>query len=577
VLHCCRYNYYIISHICTNHINIHKQIALGIKHLHSLNIVHRDIKPHNILLAWKDKKVDQTKSGSSICEADISKYILKISDMGLSKKFEMDDGSNHSTNWSSTIFGTGRFSIDGSNAIAQSCMSRETETELYDHLINAVGTIGWQAPELISGRKGAKYARASADDRNGQKVLATKVDVFALGCVFHYVLVPGEHPFGSCHERQCKIQEGRCDLSGLECFPEAWDLVSRMINDNPRKRPNMTQVCDHVLFWTAQKKVDFLCELSDVLESPLDGAKVHSQGMKDMLVGLESNAKVVFGSNGWKDVLDSSLLVDLGRYRKYDYDSVRDCLRMIRNKKHHLKDLPEDIRSVLSTDTGFVNYFMKLYPKLLLHCVKTTSCKMSKDEPIYAKYCSSLGRMYMKDVEVGHKDMDEVVVRGGSALADMFQCRGWYSQKNPERDSWTGKSISSLSKAAITGAAAAKTRINTRKYKFSLCANWEESKGEECQWNAKCICAHGPLELRASEEQWKGWGKGKCDVEDEQKYCDEANEVQVGGKSGGIDILGAAKNHTAVMKASGSGAKTRPPGAKKGGGKSKVHATKSNA
>ena len=62
------------------------------------------------------------------------------------------------------------------------------------------GTEGWMAPEI-----------ESTDERS----LSFAIDVFALGCIFYYVLSSGAHPFGDYIRRQENIRHGRFDLKKL--------------------------------------------------------------------------------------------------------------------------------------------------------------------------------------------------------------------------------------------------------------------------------------------------------------------------------------------------------------------------
>jgi serine/threonine-protein kinase/endoribonuclease IRE1 len=50
------------------------------------------------------------------------------------------------------------------------------------------------------------------------------------------------------------------------------------------------------------------------------------------LCELESNAEDIVGKDWLKNSLDRNLVDNLGKYRKYDAGSVRDLLRVIRNK-----------------------------------------------------------------------------------------------------------------------------------------------------------------------------------------------------------------------------------------------------
>lgn len=48
-------------------------------------------------------------------------------------------------------------------------------------------------------------------------------------------------------------------------------------------------------------------------------------------------------------------------------NTIRDLLRVIRNKKHHYRDLPEDVQQVVGAlPDGYLSYFAKRYPMLLL-------------------------------------------------------------------------------------------------------------------------------------------------------------------------------------------------------------------
>ncbi|CAG8502721.1 5803_t:CDS:2 [Diversispora eburnea] len=174
------------------------QIISGLHHLHSMKIVHRDIKPQNILLAPSRYKKFTKKDG--ITQETKSVRVL-ISDFGLCKKLEGESSSFHNTT------------------------------------NNAGGTIGWRAPELLS-----PSSPPSPDKyENGQPRRVTKaIDIFSAGCLFYYVLSDGDHPFGDRYSREINILKGVYELNKLDGVGEegimARDLIERMIERDPKKR-----------------------------------------------------------------------------------------------------------------------------------------------------------------------------------------------------------------------------------------------------------------------------------------------------------------------------------------------------
>ncbi|KAF8128728.1 hypothetical protein EV363DRAFT_1507755 [Boletus edulis] len=348
-----------------------RHITSGLRHLHSLKIIHRDIKPHNILIS-------NPKNGTT--GKDGGRRML-ISDFGLCKKLEVDQ-----TSFLPTAQGA-----------------------------HAAGTVGWRAPEILRGdvklddSLNDDGSQSSTDSTstvvNGSSSstqrpttrLTKAVDIFALGCLFYYVLTNGSHPFGDRFEREVNIIKNVKCLDSLGRFgeegSEAADLIGRMLDplDGPFfcscfqthvsfNRPDTTTCLVHPFFWDPARRLNFLQDASDRFEIMCRDPRDHN------LVVLETGAFGVVGHD-WHAKLDKVFIENLGKFRKYDGKSVQDLLRALRNKKHHYQDLPDHVKRTLGPmPEGFLSYFTKRFPRLFMHVHGVISDTYLHTESMFRAY-----------------------------------------------------------------------------------------------------------------------------------------------------------------------------------------------
>jgi serine/threonine-protein kinase/endoribonuclease IRE1 len=88
----------------------------------------------------------------------------------------------------------------------------------------------------------------------------------------------------------------------------------------------------------------------------------------------------------WLPALDALLVANLVRYRAYKTTSLRDLLRVIRNKYNHFRDLPLELQQVLGpVPEGFYAYFRVRFPRLLL-CVFEVVKEYFGEEDVFSTY-----------------------------------------------------------------------------------------------------------------------------------------------------------------------------------------------
>ncbi|KAL1547101.1 non-specific serine/threonine protein kinase [Salvia divinorum] len=227
------------------------------------------------------------------------------------------------------------------------------------------GSSGWQAPEQL---------------RNERQTRA--VDLFSLGCMLFFCLTGGKHPFGESIERDVNIVNGRKDLFLIDHIPEATDLISGLLDPNPNMRPRAAEVMHHPLFWSSEMRLSFLRDVSDRIELE------DRESTSDLLEALENTGKAALDGK-WDEKMESAFINDIGRFRRYRYDSVRDLLRVIRNKLNHYRELPREIQAILgSVPEGFNTYFSTRFPKLLIEVYRVIRCHCENEET-FCKYFRS--------------------------------------------------------------------------------------------------------------------------------------------------------------------------------------------
>eukprot|EP00117_Sycon_ciliatum_P026644 scpid20203/ scgid21828/ Serine/threonine-protein kinase/endoribonuclease IRE1; Endoplasmic reticulum-to-nucleus signaling 1; Inositol-requiring protein 1; Ire1-alpha; Serine/threonine-protein kinase; Endoribonuclease len=197
--------------------DVMKQMLTGLSYLHSLGIVHRDIKPQNVLISYP-KHNGQVRT--------------LLSDFGLCKKLA-----------------DGRSSFTARSGVT--------------------GTEGWIAPELMSGL--TESATCSVD------IFSSGCLIYYVLSKGQHPFGPAlERQMNISTEKAPDFSALESCLS-CDDLVLARDLVSRMISRYPGVRPPAKEALLHPVFWSRRRQMQFIQEVSDRIEKELATSPIVQQ------------------------------------------------------------------------------------------------------------------------------------------------------------------------------------------------------------------------------------------------------------------------------------------------------------
>eukprot|EP00178_Gracilaria_changii_P020766 TRINITY_DN606_c0_g3_i1.p1 TRINITY_DN606_c0_g3~~TRINITY_DN606_c0_g3_i1.p1 ORF type:complete len:1178 (-),score=156.34 TRINITY_DN606_c0_g3_i1:4111-7644(-) len=315
-----------------------RQLLQGLADLHRVGVVHRDVKPQNVLV---------TRCATGVGD-------VKLADVGLALRLAANRSS-------------------------------------YTAVTNAaggVGTTGWRAPEVLSGGRQTKAVDIFAAGCVVSFVLTGGKHPFG-NAIFGRDgnIAAGKPSLESLEELR---------------LPEATDIVKRMIDSVAANRPTAEEALNHPFFWTDATKLSFLVDISDRLYDLRHDSVRYTENLDVYAYALEhcSDWRVHMDMDLLLDLgrqyeTTASALLRIIRNKRNHYSELSPALQRklgpLPDDSHFPSNVKDRKRNgndeSSSQERNFLTYFTSRVPHLLL-CIYRYALEnpVLIDQPHFSRY-----------------------------------------------------------------------------------------------------------------------------------------------------------------------------------------------